>query len=221
MALVAALLLALAAAPAPALTLVYVEGSGADTTRHTLVIEPAPGGFAVGVTIERAGRVVVQELETDPGLSVLTWRWVEEAAGTDVTAVRDGAVITLAGRREGRRVERRFLVGDDPWYQLFPLGLEPLAMAAEGSARFSAIGTSGIAAMRAGSFRAVVAGPEEVAWGGGRVPAIRVRISLAGPGSILWHGDYWYRAADGRHLVAVSDRGPGTREQRMELVEVR
>lgn len=216
------LLLALAALPAPALTLVYVEGAGDGTTRHTIVVEPVPGGFTVEVAIERAGRVVVfQELETDPGFSVRKWRWVEEAEATDVTVVREGPTISLAGQREGRKIERRFTVGDDPWYQLFPLGLEPLALAARGSAKFWAIGTSGIAAMRIGQFRAVVAGPEQVSWGGGQVAAVRVRISLAGPISILWHGDYWYRAADGRHLFAVSDRGPGTRGMRMELTEER
>ncbi len=222
MGILAALLLVLAALPAPALTLVYVEGSGETATRHTFDIEPITGGFTVQIAIERADRLVVfQELETDPGFSVRSWRWVEESRATDVTAVRDGTVITLTGRWEGRPIERTFTVGDDPWYQLFPLGLERLALGGTGSARFWAIGTSGIAAMRIGRFRAVVAGPEEVAWGGGRVAAIRVRISLAGPISILWHGDYWYRAADGRHLVAISDRGPGTPDLQMELTEER
>lgn len=218
----AALLLALAAPPAPALTLVYTEQSAGETTRHTFVIEPADGGFSVEVISEREGRVVVfQELETDPGFSTLSWRWVEEAEATDVTAVRDGSTISLAGRREGRNLSRKFTIGADPWYQLFPLGLEPLALSARGSAKFWAIGTTGISAMRVGSFRAVVAGLEEVEWGGTRVPAIRVRVSLAGPISILWHGDYWYRPGDGRNLVSSSDRGPATPGLKIELTEER
>jgi hypothetical protein len=220
--LAALLLLALTALPAPALTLVYLEGSGGDATRHTIVVDPAPGGLVVAVTIERAGRPLVrEELETDAGFSVRKWRWVEESASTDVTAVRDGATISLTGRREGRAIDRTFDVGDDPWYQLFPLGLERLALDGTGSTRFWAIGTSGIAALRAGHLRAVAAGSEGVAWGGGTVPTVRVRVSLPGPGSLLWHGDYWYSPANGRFVVAVSDRGPGTRSQRMELVGAR
>jgi len=218
----AALLLVLAAFPAPALTLVYTEQAGAQTTRHTFVIEPAAGGFTVEVSSEREGRLVVfQRLKTDPAFSVLSWRWVEEAEATDVTAVRDGTTISLAGRRHDAKIARRFTVGDDPWYQLFPHGLEPLALTARGSARFWAIGTTGISAMRIGSFRAVVAGPEQLEWGGKLVPAIRVHITLAGLGSILWFGDYWYRPGDGRNLVSISDRGPGTPDLKMELTEER
>ena len=218
----AALLLLLAALPAPALTLVYTEQAGAATTRHTFLIEPAAGGFTVEVFSEREGRqVVFQRLETDPGFSVLSWRWLEEGEATDVTAIRDGSSISLTGRYEGREVSRRFPVADDPWYQLFPHGLEPLAMAGRGSAKFWAIGTTGISAMRIGSFRAVVAGPEQTEWSGARVPAIRVHVSLAGLASILWYGDYWYRPGDGRNLVSVSDRGPGTPDLKMELTEER
>jgi hypothetical protein len=214
----AALLLVLAALPAPALTLVYTERAGSETTRHTFAIEPSGGGFTIEVSSEREGRLVIfQHLETDPGFSVLSWRWVEEAEATDVTAVRDGSSISLTGRRHDAKIARRFTVGDDPWYQLFPHGLESLALAGRGSAKFWAIGTTGISAMRIGSFRAVVAGAEQAEWGGARVPAIRVHVTLAGIGSILWFGDYWYRPADGRNLVSISDRGPGTPDLKMEL----
>ena len=163
----AALLLLLAALPAPALTLVYTEHAGAETTCHTFLIEPAAGGFTVEVSSQREGRLVVfQRLETDPGFSVLSWRWVEEGKATDVTAIRNGSSISLTGRYEGREVSRRFTVGDDPWYQLFPHGLEPLALAGKGSVKFWAIGTTGISAMRIGTFRAVVAGPEQAEWSG-------------------------------------------------------
>jgi hypothetical protein len=202
----AALLLLLAALPAPALTLVYTERSAAETTRQTFVIEPGAGGFT---------------LKTDPMFSVLRWRWVEEAEATDVTAIRDGATISLAGLREGRKIARKFTVGDDPWYQVFPVGLEALAVNPRGSEKFWAIGTTGILGMRIGSFRAVVAGPEQAAWGGKLVPAIRVRISMAGPVSILWHGDFWHRPGDGRYLACSTNRGPGTPPVNVELTEER
>jgi hypothetical protein len=165
--------------------------------------------------------VVFQELKTDPQFSVLSWRWVEEAEATDVTAIRDGSTISLAGLSEGRKIARKFTVGDDPWYQVFPIGLEALALDPRGSVKFWAIGTTGILAMRAGSFRAVVAGLEQAEWGGILVPAIRVRISLAGPISILWHGDFWHRLGDGRYLACVTNRGPGTPPVRVDLTEER
>ncbi len=214
----AGLLFLFAAISAPALTLVYTEWSAGGTTRHTIVIEPASGGFTVEVSTEREGRVVVvQELETDPGLSVVRWHWIEADEATDVTAVRDGSTISLAGLRRGAKIARRFTVGADPWYQLFPLGLETFALGARGSVKFWAIGTSGIAAMRIGSLRAVAAGPGQIEWNGTRVAAIRVRVSLSGPVSILWHGDYWFRSSDGRHIVTSGDRGPGTTDGKFEL----
>jgi hypothetical protein len=218
----AALLLLLAALPAPALTLVYTERSAAGTTRQTFAIEPGAGGFTVEVSSEREGRVVVfQELKTDPLFSVLSWRWVEEAEATDVTAIRDGATISLTGFREGRKIARKFTVGDDPWYQLFPVGLEAIAVNPRGPVKFWAIGATGFLAMRIGSFRAVVAGPETAEWDGKLVPAIRVRISLPGLSAILWHGDFWHRPGDGRYLTCSANRGPGTPQVKVELTEER
>jgi hypothetical protein len=217
-----AFLLLLAALPASGLTLVYTEPSDGETMRHIIVILPSADGLAIDVSTEKAGRIVAsQALLTDPALSALRWRFVDEAAGTDVTAVRDGATISLSGRHRGGSVRRTFAAGADPWYQLFPLGLEPLALNPREPVRFWAIGTMGIAALRIGLFRAVAVGAEEIRWNGAIVPAVRVRIALAGITSILWHGDYWFRADDGKHLVSSSDRGPGTPRLRIELTEER
>ena len=218
------ILLALpACVPAFAVTLVYTERSDPRQSderavTHTFIIDPAPGGYAISVTSQQQGGLVVyQKLRTNEGFSVLEWWYLDEAKATEFTAIREGSVIRFAGRRGTRSVSRTFAVDDSPWYQLFPHGLEQLVASGGQGLRFWAVGAEGAGAMRIGAFRAIVGKLEQIEYGGALVEARHVRIRLAGPGSLLWSGDYWHRPHDGRNLVSSSDRGPGSHPIRIEL----
>ena len=206
--------------PAFGLTLVYVEESRRDRFEHTITIEPTASGYSIVVTsVEGEAAAITQELETDRGYSVLSWRYRDRESGTDIRGIRGKSSISLRGRYKGRTVERRFKIDSKPWYQLFPHGLERLAVSGEQEPLlFYAVGTEGIGAMRIGTFRAKLGEIEEIDWNGRRQAAIYVHISLTGFASILWSGDYWYRPADGRNLVSKSNRGPGTQPIIIQLI---
>jgi hypothetical protein len=142
------ILLALAACfPGFALTLVYTERSDPRQSderavTHTFIIDPAPGGYEVTVSSQRQGGLVVyQKLRTNEGFSVREWWYLDEAKATEFTAIREGSVIRLAGRRGTRSVSRTFAVDDSPWYQLFPHGLEQLVASGGQGLRFWAVGS--------------------------------------------------------------------------------
>jgi len=209
--------------PAFGLTLVYAEESRRNRFEHTITIEPTAGGYSIVVTsVKGEAAAITQELETDRGYSVLSWRYRDRASGTDIRGIRGKSSISLSGRYKGRTVERRFKIDSKPWYQLFPHGLERLVVSGEQEPLlFYAVGTEGIGAMRIGTFRAKPGEIEEIEWNGRRQAAIYVHISLTGFASILWSGDYWYRPADGRNLVSKSDRGPGTQSIMIQLISER
>ena len=208
-------------ATAPPVVLVYSEQDGETHITHTFVIEPTSAGYAIELTSRGGGADIHQRFQTCPAFSVLSWLYRDPAAGTDISAVREETAILLSGRHKGVEIARTLRINAWPWYQLFPHGLERQALAAEKPVRFWAVGVEGIGAMRVGSFRATVTGVEQVEWQNRAVQAIHMRISLAGPASILWRGDYWYRSGDGRNLISSSDRGPGTRPIRVELTAER
>jgi hypothetical protein len=72
--------------------------------------------------------------------------------------------------------------------------------------------------MRIGTLRARRKEETALEWRGRLVPTLLVEIALTGFASIFWSGEYWFRPADGRSLLAESDRGPGTKKGYIELV---
>lgn len=203
---------------ASAQTLEYTERTGKETVVHTFSIEALSTGYSIEVlTVKEGSPEIVQEVRTDRVFDVESWTYRSEATETYVEAVRRGTEIVLQGRHKGKDVRRTFDVEGQAWYQLFPVGLERLVSAENEEFRFWAIGSEGIGAMRIGNFRARVGRLENVELGERSVNARHVHIALAGLGSILWSGDYWYRPSDGRSLLWISDRGPGTGRSVTEL----
>lgn len=206
----------------PALTLVYQESTDSEPVEHTFRIEQTAGGYSIRLTsLSAISSPVVQMLETDDGFSVLSWRYRDLAAGTDIISVRDESRILLSGLYRGREVRRSFKVDSKPWYQLFPHGLEGLVMSAQTDLYFYAVGYEGIGAMRLATFHARRSGVETILWRGEPVAATRVVVTLRGLASVLWSGEYWYRNIDGRNLASRSDRGPGTGPVDIRLISER
>jgi hypothetical protein len=205
--------------PVTGLTLVYIERTRSETLEHTINIEPSGEGHSVVITSRRAGSTtLIQSFETDGEFAVVSWVYRDLETGTTIFGTRRDSTIMLSGRYRGKTFVRQHTVEDKPWYQLFPLGLERLAVGKQQEVQFYVIGFEGITAMRIGNFRAERKGVEAVEVNGKLVPSVFVRVSLSGLASILWSGDYWLRAKDGRPLVARSDRGPGTQSNVIELI---
>ncbi len=97
------------------LTLVYVEESRRDRIEHTITIEPTASGYSIVVTSVAGEAVAItQELETDRGYSVLSWRYRDRESGTDIRGVRGKSSISLSGCYKGRTVGRRLKIDAKP-----------------------------------------------------------------------------------------------------------
>jgi hypothetical protein len=98
------------------------------------------------------------------------------------------------------------------------MGLGPFVLAGRADRQFRSIGTQGPGELKMGKFTITRRGEEKVVLAGKEIEAVHVRISLSGLLAVFWHGDYWYRKADGRFLRYRGKNRPGGPEALSELV---
>jgi len=203
----------------PAETLTYQEVEGTATVIHSLTIHPTPSGFLVELSSSRpGGGAVRQTFQTAPDLSTLAWTFSDPERQMELSARRQGEVVTLSGSFRGRPVAKEFKTGGLPWNQLFQMGLENFALATAGSMKFCSIGTQRPGEMKMGKFTVTRENEEKILLGGKEIAAVRLRVSLSGLLSIFWHSDYWYRKSDGCFLRYRGKNRPGGPVAVSELV---
>ena len=197
----------------------YHESGGAVTVIHTLTFTAVAGGYAVALTSTQSGVVTRQGFQIDATLSTRTWTYSDPGRQIELNAVRDGDTIVLSGSNRGCKVEKKFIAGALPWNQLFQMGLGPFAISGFGAMKFWSIGTSGPGEMKIAKFTVSRKGEEKTQWQGKEIAVVHLRIALSGLLSIFWHGDYWYRKADGRFLRYRGVNKPGAATSISELIE--
>jgi hypothetical protein len=213
-----AVLLSLAAfLPVPAEKRTYVERKGGETSILYVAKERAAGGWIITATAGEGGPAETQVYTLDASGATSAWTLVRPGENTDIRAVSERDVIILSGRFEGRSIQKKFKTGPTPWNQAFQLGLESFALENAEPFKFLAIGTSGIGAMKIAAFTAKIEASETIRIGENTEPARRVRLTLSGLKSVLWHGDYWYRATDGAFIRYVGRSGIGAPLSVMDL----
>jgi hypothetical protein len=201
-------------------TLTYREVEGANTVTHTLAVTPAAPGTRFELESSRAGAATVrQTFLIAADRSTLAWTFSDPGRQMEWQAERRNDAVFLSAMTGSRKVEKKFKLGGLAWNQLFQLGLEPFAVSGGSGMKFYSIGTQGPGEMKMGKFTVSRQGDEQIALAGKDTPTVRLRISLSGLLSIFWHGDYWYRRADGRFLRYRGKNRPGGSVAVSELVE--
>ena len=199
--LLAGLCLLLRGAEPAARTLVYHERRGSVVETQTYTLTREGEGFRV-VLLRRTpdGRERRDECLLDGDLATLSWTFRDTRGPSELSASRQGERILLEGRFEGQPVKRSLKIDGQPWRQLFSIDFAAEAAKGVDSFGFWSVGTEGPGKLRAAEFRARSLGEEELSWNGAWVATVRYRIALKGFRSMFWHGDYWFRRADGRYL---------------------
>lgn len=198
--LLAGLCLLLPGAEPAEQTLVYHEQRGSLREVQTYTVARQETGWRVTLLRQAPGRERLDECLLSEDLATLSWTHRDPQDRHDLTARREGAVIRLEGTFAGKAVKKELAIDEKPWRQLFSIDFA--GEAARGVSRFSfwSIGTEGPGKLKVAEFLARRTGEEALDRHGARVATVRYRISLKGFRSMFWHGDYWFRQADGRYI---------------------
>lgn len=186
------LALVLAAAPLAAAERHLYKETRDDTASSyewTLTAE----GDEYRITFTSPAETFVNDCDADGS----TRRWRMKSAGIEAQAYREGGTIVLSGRREGKPVERRIEIGDEPWYQPLSYSLRQFARSGKATTRFWMLRPDTLAPVR---LKAERAGRETIDTAHGPAPADKVRISTTGLLTGLWHAHYWFDAKTGVFL---------------------
>ena len=142
--------------------------------------------------------------EFDGELATWLWRLENSSAGSEVEVERCGDELHFRGTWEGAPSCRSVSIDDAPWFQALSLSLRVLLDDSE-RVRFWTVrpDTLDVMAMQARRI-----GEEPLATDAGEVAAVRVEVRAAGWRSMLWKGDYWFRAEDGVFLRFEAVNGP-------------
>ncbi len=141
----------------------------------------------------------------------------DPAAGSEFTAVREGAAIRVIGRIRGRQVDRLQRIDASPWLCLVELSLGR-HVAAEGATPF-AFWVLDANTGEPHKLSAQRLGRESLDTPAGPVEAVRVRFTVPGLSALFWNATWWFRATDGTFLRYEMPRGmPGTPKTVLELV---
>lgn len=202
-------------------TRVYKEKTGQKTTLLHVVKETVSSGWIITATAGEGAPAETQVYTLDESGATIAWTFVRPGENTDIQAVREKEKIILTGLHKGKAVRREFDAGPLPWNQAFQLGLEKFAAEGGKAMKFWAIGTSGPVAMKIAKLTAEIKSTETIRIEGRAETARHVRLSLSGLKSLLWHGDYWYREADGVFLRYIGRSGPAAPLSIMDLSEER
>jgi len=200
-------------------TLTYREMEGEAVTIHVLRFQAQGDGFRVELSSSRNEAVVRQTFLVDADLATREWTFSDPARRMELAASVRGEKIVLAGSKQGKKVDKRFDSEGAPWNQLFQIGLGPFVLSGRKGMTFRSIGTQGPGELKIGKMTVTRKEDAPISLGGRNVDAVRLRISLSGLLSIFWHGDYWFRKADGRFLRYRGKNRPGGPEAVSELAE--
>lgn len=186
------LALVLVAAPlAAAERHVYRETRGDTVSSYVWVL--AAEGDQYRITFTSPNETFMNDCDADGS----TRRWRMQNARVEAQAHREGDAIVLSGRRDGKVVERRIEIGDEPWYQPLSYSLRQFARSGKATTRFWMLRPDTLAPVR---LKAERAGRETIDTAHGPAPADKVRISTTGLLTGLWHAHYWFDAKTGVFL---------------------
>jgi hypothetical protein len=133
----------------------------------------------------------------DGNRSTLEWRRRVDAEKTDITAIRNGAMVRIRGVYKGKPYDKALDFGSLPWYEFQEISYESFFATGAESGSFWTIDRKTLAPSR---FLAERDGPETIIIMGGPVKAIRYGLSVNGVPHFIFKAHFWIRENDGRFL---------------------
>lgn len=175
--------------------------------------------------VKRQGRVELTALKPATGESdkmicdadyeTLEWFYSDRKRDISIHAVRDGDVVRVTGEKAGKAVSKSVRLETAAWFQFPEFSISRMLASPRESVTYSLFWPD---RMTFYVMKASRAGGEKIMINGSQVDTIRVKVTLAGFGSIFWSSRYWFRSSD---LVFVRYEGvnglPGTNPTVLEL----
>jgi hypothetical protein len=140
----------------------------------------------------------------DAAFSTRLWQLRDAAAGTDLKVERQGNRLQIVGQHQGKAVQRQREIDAAPWYQTLSLSLRPFLRSEQQVTEFWALRPS---TLKPYKLRAEKLGSEELQLAGAAIPAVKVKVRLAGLKGVLWKAHYWFRSSDQLFLRYVGPSG--------------
>jgi hypothetical protein len=146
-----------------------------------------------------------------------TLRWeLTDGHDTHLTVERVGPRLVFRGVWRGSDLERQVDIDTAPWFQALSFSLRGIRHLPQRRCTFWTVRADTLEVLK---MSALAAGRENAPSPGGSTEAFRVRVTLEGWRSALWHADYWFRARDGLFIRYRSVHGPpGTPATEVELL---
>jgi hypothetical protein len=147
-------------------------------------------------------------ITTDSEYSTITWKYNAPWEGTNVIGERRGNTIFLTGTHKNNRIEKKFEINDQAWYQNLGIDLEYFVACRKKYEKFWCIRPDD---MTIYEMEASAVGTKTVTANGVSYETLQVKVNLTGIASLFWQANYWFRISDFRYVRYESVQGgPGT-----------
>ncbi len=133
------------------------------------------------------------------GVGTVSWRRIDEQAGTDFRAEREGNVIRVSGSLRNRKVSRENRIDAAPWYQIFGPAILDLLPTGTREREFWTVDPEKLSAHKMLVKRV---GVERITVRGFIADAFKIHFSPAGALAPFWGADFWYRQSDWTYLAS-------------------
>lgn len=145
------------------------------------------------------------------------WKFFSPITKLSIDAYRKGSKIFLTGLKNNQKTEKEFEVGNDPWLQIFPTGLESFALSTKDSQVFWSIGIEGPGEMKIGDFIAKHEKAETLK----NEEALTLSFTFNDWKSTFWKGKSWHHKKDGHLLGIHVGRDIGTWELQSKTSDIK
>jgi hypothetical protein len=163
-------------------------------------------GKEITITYEDAP-LVNAKMTCDDTLAVHAWDFHDKGACLDVSAIRSGDTLTVAGKKGKKTIQRSVPLDPSPWFQALEFSLLPFLRSEAKECSFWMIRPTDMNPFKMIARKKT---PEAITVDGRGERSLEVSVSPCGIGGRFWHATVWYRTNDFKFLKSVFPRLPGT-----------
>lgn len=179
----------------------YRNTTGKKTVLTIMQIEPVDSLFRVQYTRAAVTHIAVCDSSGNTKLAFFR----DRATQTEWKIFRQQDTLFVSGYIEGKPVEKQIRIDDSPWYQFLPFSLQLFSNTSDRAVRFWVIRPEDL---RHTTMRATREECESLQISGDSCLTEKIKITLTGFLSRLWHGFYWFRESDNLFTRYEGRNGP-------------
>jgi hypothetical protein len=172
-------------------------------------------GNEITITYDDAP-LVKAKMTCDDTLAVHSWDFHDKGACLDVSAVRSGDTLVVAGKKGKKAIQRSVPLDPSPWFQALEFSLLPFLRSEAKECSFWMIRPTDMNPFKMTARKKTT---EAITVDGRPEKSLQVSITPCGIGGRFWHASVWYRATDHKFLKSIFPRLPGTAPTVFEAID--